>query len=387
MDDMQIMSRAMARAIELAEKGRGFTHPNPLVGAVIMRGGEIIAEGYHHRYGDLHAERDALKNAEKNGADVRGAELFVTLEPCCHFGKQPPCTQAIIGSGIRKVVIGSRDPNPLVDGKGVQILRNAGIEVVQDFMKDECDALNYVFFHYIRSKIPYVIVKYAMTADGETATSSGNSKWITGELARRNVHRTRADVAAVMAGIGTVKADNPMLNVRLDGKSADGKEFMQPVRVIVDRNAELSAESRLAKTAGEIPVFDFCRKNLDDDGKNRRKALEKMGVRFFGTEERENHLDLEEILKTLGSEGIDSVLVESGGSLSAGLFFGSGKNLADEVQVYIAPKIFGNDGKKIFSPVRGLGTAEISGCVRLGKPDVEVFGDDILLRYRTLGKE
>ncbi len=384
MDDREFMAQAMSRAIELAELGKGFTNPNPLVGAVIARGGKIIAEGYHHKYGDLHAERDALKNARENGVDVKGAELFVTLEPCCHFGKQPPCTQAIIESEIKKVVIGSRDPNPLVDGKGVKILKDAGIEVVQDFMREECDSLNPVFFHYIKSKIPYVIVKYAMTADGETATSAGNSKWITGELARKNVHRTRARVAAVMAGIRTVKSDDPMLNVRLEEKSLDGREFRQPVRVIVDKDAELAAESRLAKTAFQIPLWIFCRKNLDEEAEKRRESLEKTGVKFFEAEEKNNHLDLEDILKTLGKNGIDSVLVESGGGLNAGLFFSGGKNLVDEVHVYVAPKIFGNDGKKIFSPVRGGGISEISDCVRLSKPEIEVFGDDILLKYKVI---
>lgn len=374
----------MSRAIELARLGKGFTNPNPLVGAVIVRGGKIIAEGYHHKYGDLHAERDALKNAREKNIDVKGAAIYVTLEPCCHYGKQPPCTQALIDSGIKKVVIGSRDPNPLVDGKGVKILKNAGIEVVQDFMRDECDALNPVFFHYIKHKIPYVIVKYAMTADGETATSAGKSKWITGEESRKNVHRTRAEVAAVMTGIGTVKADNPMLNVRLDEKSADGREFKQPVRVVVDKKVELDADSNLAKTAGDIPVFDFCAANLDDKAEKRKSVLEEKGVRFFEAKTSGNHLDLEDILKTLGQNGIDSVLVESGGGLNAGLLFSGGsKTLADEVDVYIAPKIFGNDGKSIFSPVKGSGISEIPDCVRLSRPEIETFGGDVLLKYKV----
>lgn len=373
----------MLRALELAGLGRGFTNPNPLVGAVIVRGGKIIAEGWHHEYGGLHAERDALENARRNNIDVKGAEIYVTLEPCCHYGKQPPCTRALIDSGIRKVVVGSRDPNPLVDGKGVKVLEDAGIEVVQDFMKDECDALNLIFFHYIKHKIPYVTVKYAMTADGETATSSGNSRWITGGEARKNVHRSRAAAAAVMAGIGTVKADNPMLNVRLGEKSHDGREFRQPVRVIVDKDASLDAESRLAETAREIPVFDFCAENLDDEAKRRRAVLEEKGVKFFETGLCGNHLDLEEILETLGRNGIDSVLVESGGGLNAGLFFGGRKNLVDEVDVYIAPKIFGNDGKSVFSPVKGCGISEIPECVRLSKPEVEIFGPDVLLKYRV----
>lgn len=379
----------MSRAIELAKLGSGFTNPNPLVGAVIVRDGKIVAQGYHHKYGDLHAERDALKNARENGVDVRGAAIFVTLEPCCHYGKQPPCTQALIEAGIKKVVIGSRDPNPLVNGKGVKILETSGIQVVQDFMRSECDALNPIFFHYIKQKIPYVIIKYAETADGETATSAGKSKWITGELARKNVHKTRARVAAVMTGIGTVKADNPMLNVRLEEKSADGRDFKQPVRVVIDKNLELGEESNLAKTASEIPVWDFCGENLDEKAKSRKAALEKLGVRFLETKINQNHLDLEEVLKTLGANGIDSVLVESGGGLNAGLlFYGEEKKcLADEIQVYIAPKIFGNDGKSVFSPVKGEGILEVEKCVKLSKPEIQTFGEDVLLRYKVEKKD
>lgn len=375
----------MAQAIELAKFGSGFTNPNPLVGAVIVRNGKIVAQGYHHKYGDLHAERDALKNARENGVDVKGAAVFVTLEPCCHYGKQPPCTHALIEAGIKKVVIGSRDPNPLVNGKGIKILQDAGIQVVQDFMRSECDALNSIFFHYINQKIPYLILKYAETADGETATSVGKSKWITGELARKNVHKTRARVAAVMTGIGTVKADNPMLNVRLEEKSADGRDFKQPVRVVIDKNLELGEESKLAKTAAEIPVWDFYGENLDEKAESRKANLEKLGVKFFKTKLNQNHLDLEEVLKTLGANGIDSVLVESGGGLNAGLlFYGEEKKcLADEIQVYIAPKIFGNNGKSVFSPVKGEGILEVENCVKLSKPEIQIIGDDVLLKYKV----
>ena len=187
-----------------------------------------------------------------------------------------------------------------------------------------------------------------------------------------------------MAGIRTAKADDPLLNVRLEEKSPDGREFKQPVRVISDANVELAAESRLAKTASQIPLWIFCRKNLDENAKKRRSALEKIGVKFFEAKEKNSHLDLEDILKTLGENGIDSVLVESGGGLNAGLFFSDGKSLVDEVHVYIAPKIFGNDGEKIFSPVRGGGISEISDCVRLSKPEIQVFGDDILLKYKVI---
>lgn len=206
----------MLRAIELAKLGTGFVNPNPLVGAVIVKNGRIIGEGYHMKYGTLHAERNALKNCTES---PEGAEMYVTLEPCCHYGKNPPCTDAVIASGIKKVYVGSDDPNPLVAGKGIKILRENGIEVVTHFMKEECDKLNDIFFYYITNKKPYVILKYAMTADGKIATSTGKSKWISNEASREHTHQTRKKVAAILVGIGTVLNDNPMLNCRCENPS------------------------------------------------------------------------------------------------------------------------------------------------------------------------
>ena len=191
----------MLRAIALARRGEGWVNPNPMVGAVIVRDGRVIAEGWHHKYGELHAERDALRALTE---PAEGATIYVTLEPCCHYGKQPPCTLAIIEHGISRVVIGSRDPNPLVAGKGVRMLREHGITVVEDFMREECDALNPVFFHYITTGRPYVKMKYAMTADGKIATKTGASKWITGEKAREHVHSLRGYYSSILVGIGTV---------------------------------------------------------------------------------------------------------------------------------------------------------------------------------------
>ena len=366
----------MRRAIELAENGRGFTNPNPLVGAVIVKDGKIVAEGWHHKYGDLHAERDALRNARENNVDVRGATIYVTLEPCCHTGKQPPCTQAILESGIEEVVYGSRDPNPLVNSKGKKILEDAGIKVTADFLREECDALNPVFFHYIKTKMPYVIVKYAMTADGQTATFTSESRWITGHNARQNVHKTRAGVMAVLTGIGTAKKDNPMLNVRLD----DNAEHRQPVRVVLDSHLKLNPESALVKTAKEIPVIVFCKNELTETESIKKRVLEGCGIKVLMTEPEKNHSILYAQLKALGKMGIDSVLVESGGTLNGSFFFDE-KGLVQEVDVYIAPKIFGNDGHTIYTPVRGKGIELPSQCINLGKPEVGFFGEDILLKY------
>ena len=194
----------MHAALLLARRGMGFTSPNPMVGAVIVKKGEIIGSGYHKRYGDLHAERCAFADCEAKGIDCKGADMYVTLEPCCHHGKQPPCTDAVIAHGIKRVFIGSSDPNPLVAGKGTQILRDNGIEVTEGILKEECDALNEIFFHYITTGLPFVTMKYAMTLDGKIACYTGESKWITGEAARAHVQHERLHHSAVMVGVGTV---------------------------------------------------------------------------------------------------------------------------------------------------------------------------------------
>lgn len=362
----------MRLAIEEAKKGEGFTHPNPLVGAVLVKNGEILATGYHHRYGDLHAERDCLKNAREKGIDPHGATMFVTLEPCCHTGKQPPCTQAIIEAGISKVVIGSRDPNNLVNGKGVEQLKAAGIEVVQDFLKDECDSLNDIFFYYITHKMPYVILKYAMTADGRTATVSGKSKWITGEKARENVHRTRASVTAVMTGIGTVKADDPLLTCRLN----DGKEHHQPERIIIDSNLEIPEESALvksAKTSKVTVIYGFFNPHTND----KREWLYHQGVKTATASLNKNgRIDMKEVFESLAEWSIDSVLVESGGELAASVL-----PFANEVHVYVAPKIFGGVSD-IRVPIRGEGVDSPDDAVQFRLAGVEQFGDDVLLKYK-----
>lgn len=373
----------MRRAVELALLGGGHVHPNPLVGAVIERDGKILAEGWHHRYGDLHAERDCLKNAGACGVDLSGAVMYVTLEPCCHTGKQPPCTQAVIESGIKTVVIGSRDPNELVNGGGVRQLQAAGITVIQDFLREECDAINSVFFHYIKYKKPYVIVKYAMTADGKTSLSSGESKWITGEEARENVHRTRGTVAAVMCGMKTVMADNPMLNCRVQGEL-----YTQPCRVVLDRNLDIPMDCNLVKTAAEIPVMVFCSRNTFDGSADSAKGgkaeeLMKAGIKVFSCNEKSGHLDLEDVLEKLGQEKIDSVLVESGGGLNSSFFFGGTDGtgcLVNEVHCYVAPKIAGGINGNIHSPVQGLECASLAACVEFKKTELSVFGRDVLIK-------
>lgn len=368
----------MKRAIELAYRGEGFTNPNPMVGAVIVRNGRIIGEGYHRRYGDLHAERDALSGLTE---DAQGATLYVTLEPCCHHGKQPPCTGTIIDNGIGKVVIGSRDPNPLVAGKGVKILREAGIEVVEDFLRDECDAINPVFFKYITTKQPYVVLKYAMTMDGKIATKAGASKWITGEESRSEVQKMRHRYMAIMAGIGTVLADDPMLNVRLEG-------LKSPVRIIADSGLRIPLGSSIVKTAGEYrTIVAYCEGDTDiahregsgpkeDACIDKTEELKKAGVELVKTPSENGHVDVAYLMNYLGGQGIDSVLVEGGGTLNYSLIRAG---LVDRVDMFIAPKIFG--GLDARTPVEGTGIAGVDEAVGYVLKEVTRYGEDIRLSY------
>lgn len=356
MDDRDYMLRAIA----LAKKGVGWTNPNPMVGAVIVKNGRVIGEGYHQRCGELHAERNALAARTES---AEGATLYVTLEPCCHYGRTPPCTQAILEHKIARVVIGSRDPNPLVAGKGAQMLREQGVIVEQDVLRAECDAINPVFFHYITTGRPYVVMKYAMTLDGKIATCSGKSKWITGEAAREQVHRDRSRYRGIMAGVGTILADDPMLNCRVEG----GRD---PVRVICDSHLRTPLTSRIVATAREIPTI-LATVSAD---KEAAAPYEAAGCRVWTLPERGGRPDLTELMRRLGAEGIDSVLLEGGGTLN---WTALESGIVNRVQAYIAPKLFGGAGAK--SPVGGQGVEDPAGAVRLRDISVRRLGGDILL--------
>ncbi len=359
----------MLRAIELAAKGAGHTNPNPMVGAVIVKDGRIIGEGYHEQYGSLHAERNALKNCAERGESAEGAVMYVTLEPCCHYGKQPPCTEAVIASGIKKVFVGSSDPNPKVAGKGVQILRDAGIEVTEGFLKEACDDLNPVFFHYISTGEPFVALKYAMTADGKIATGSGKSQWITNEEARAHVHELRNYYTGILAGIGTVLADDPLLTCRREG----GRN---PVRIILDSRLRIPVESKLIDTAKEVPLILVCSELVNDD---RKVFLRELGAEVLEVPENpDGTVSIPEALKALGKRGIDGILVEGGGTVNAS-FVQSGK--VNRVYTYIGAKIFGGSGK--FTPVSGCGIDCVEEAMILSDPSVRTFGDDVLIRYEA----
>lgn len=363
----------MKRAIELAKQGAGWTAPNPLVGAVVVKNGRVIGEGYHRKYGELHAERNALAACSE---DPAGATLYVTLEPCCHYGKTPPCTEIIIEKKIAKVVIGSRDPNPKVAGKGARILREHGIEVVEDYMREACDALNPVFFHYITTKTPYVVLKFAMTLDGKIATRTGASKWITGEAARNHVHRLRGRYAGILAGIGTVLADDPMLNCRIDGAH-------QPLRIILDSHLRIPMGSRLVRSAKEYPLLIVCNESNRDreEGANRIQKLEEAGAKVWTLPEKNGHPDLNVLMQRLGEEKIDSVLIEGGGTVNEAALKA---HIVHHVYAYIAPKIFGGEDAK--TPVEGSGIRLPQECAQLRLAKITVLLNDMLLEYDVEGE-
>ena len=365
----------MRRAIELAKKGSGHVNPNPLVGAVIVRDGEIIGEGYHECYGQLHAERNAIANAKKRGNSLEGSTIYVTLEPCCHYGKTPPCTEAIIEEKIARVVVGSDDPNPLVSGKGFQMLREKGIEVIPHFLKEECDAMNHVFFHYIRTGTPYVAMKYAMTMDGKIACYTGDSKWVTGEESRAHVQTLRNHYKGIMAGIGTVLADDPMLNCRIEG----GRD---PIRIIADSHLRIPMDSQLVRTAGQQPLIIAC---LPDADEEKAAQLQEKGVEVLRipgvttadiTEEQKEVISLPVLMKELGARKIDGILLEGGGQLNESALQAG---IVDRIYCYIAPKIFG--GAQAKTPVEGQGLTRAADAWKFNRIGMQEFGQDILLEY------
>lgn len=356
----------MRRAIALAQQAGGFAAPNPLVGAVIVKDGRIIGEGYHRKCGELHAERNAFASLSES---AEGADLYVTLEPCCHHGRTPPCTEAILEHQIGRVFIGSRDPNPLVSGKGAALLRQHGVEVTEDFLREECDRLNPVFFHYITTGLPYVVMKYAMTLDGKIAAYTGASQWITGAEARQHVHRLRGFYSAVLAGIGTVLSDDPLLNCRQEGAH-------QPLRVIADSHLRIPLQSRLCRTAKDYPTLIAC----TEAEPQKVSALKECGIDVAVLPSSEGKVNLKALMKLLGERQIASVLIEGGGELNeAALRSG----IVNHLYAYLAPKLLG--GRDAKSPVEGQGADHPDHAVALSHRTVTILGDDILLEYDIKG--
>jgi diaminohydroxyphosphoribosylaminopyrimidine deaminase / 5-amino-6-(5-phosphoribosylamino)uracil reductase len=353
----------MKMALELAEKGIGYTNPNPLVGAVIVKDGRIIGEGYHEVYGSSHAEVNAFKNASE---DVTGATMYVTLEPCSHYGNTPPCAKAIVEKGIKKVIIGLKDPNPLVSGRGIKILQDSGIEVAAGILEEEGRKLNEIFLKYITTKLPFCIMKTAMTLDGKIATCTGDSKWITGELSRKYVHQLRHRVAGIMVGIGTVLADDPMLNTRLEDN-----EGSDPIRIIIDSSARIPLEAKVLNLNSKARTIIATTEKAD---KEKIKALEEKGAEVIVTPFKNKMVDLAFLMKNLGENKIDSILLEGGSKIN---YAALEEGIVDKVNAFIAPKIIGGDNAK--TPVGGVGKTFMKEAIALKDIDIQRFGNDIMI--------
>lgn len=351
--------KMMRRALLLARKGVGRTSPNPAVGCVVVRDGRIVGEGWHKKAGTPHAEVHALNQA---GQLARGADLYVTLEPCSHFGKTPPCADAVIAAGIARVFIGMIDPNPRVSGSGVSRLRAAGIEVVAGILAEECRSINLPFIKQITSGLPHVTMKSAMTLDGCTATFGGDSKWISSEASRRHVHRLRSRVDAVMTGSGTLLADDPQLTVRM----AKGKN---PLRIVIDSDLQTPVDSALMAEAATAPVLIATCCN---DGA-KVAALSSAGAEIVCCPGTDGKVDLAELLKILGSRGIQSILLEAGERLCGEM---QRLGLIDSYLVFIAPKLLGGSGKGLFA---GSGAELMQDAAKLQIQRISRIGGDILV--------
>lgn len=355
----------MRRALELAKKGEGRTSPNPLVGCVIVKNGHIIGEGYHERYGGPHAERNALQNCSE---DPEGADLYVTLEPCCHTGNTPPCTDLIIEKKIKRVFMSCTDVNPKVGGKGARRLRDAGIEVEEGLLEEEALRQNEIFFHYMRTGTPFTAMKYAMSMDGKTACACGDSQWITGEDSRHYVHELRRRYSAVMVGIGTVLQDDPMLNCRIDGGT-------DPVRVICDSRLLTPLDSKIVQTADRIPTIVACTTGalFTAEGKLFAAALQQLGIKLMAAGNGP-HVDLPLLMRQLGAAKIDSVLLEGGGTLNAAALQAG---IVQKVYAFVGGKLIG--GKDARTPVEGTGARTMDEALELQNISCRSFQNDILM--------
>lgn len=370
---MTEQERYMKRAIDIAKTAEGRTSPNPMVGCVVVKDGRIISEACHEKYGEFHAERNALTRCKE---DTSGAELYVTLEPCCHFGKTPPCTDIIIEKGISRVYVGSLDRNPLVAGHGIEILRQHGIEVKTGILEEECIKMNEIFFHFITEQTPFTALKYAMTLDGKIASYTGDSKWITSEESRNHVHELRRKYAGIMVGIQTVLCDNPMLNCRID-KGVD------PVRIILDSALRIPMESNIVKTADRIRTIVAYSSLNEADMHNpagnkelikKKEALESHGIEVIGTYG-SRYVDLKQLMKKLGEMKIDSVLIEGGARVNASALEAG---IVNKIYAYMAPKIIMGEGAS--SPIGGKGIEMMSNAILLKNINVTMMnGGDVLM--------
>lgn len=353
----------MQKACSLALKGVGGVNPNPLVGAVIVKDGQIIGEGYHALYGGPHAEINAFADASHS---VKGGTMYVTLEPCSHYGKTPPCAYEIVKKGIKKVVIGMLDPNPLVSGQGVRILEDAGLEVVHGVLEQELSQMNRVFLKYIKTRLPYVVMKTAMTLDGKIATSSGDSRWVSNSSSRYHVHKLRNELAGIMVGVDTVIADDPMLTTRLDGVTG-----RNPLRIVVDSKARIPLDARVLNTANEASTLLAVTREAPV---SKLEQIRSMGNEVVVVSSRNGRVDLQELMRFVGEKEIDGVLLEGGGTLN---FSALMEGVVDEVVSFISPKIVGGADAK--TPVGGHGIDRMNSAIELEDIAISNLDEDIMM--------
>lgn len=383
-------NKFMKIALNEAKKGLGFTSPNPMVGAVIVKDGKVISKGYHHACGMPHAERDALANV-RNNVSTENSTIYVTLEPCCHYGKTPPCTEAIIDAKISRVVCAMSDPNPKVSGKGLEILRKNGIDVEVGLLEDEARRLNEFFLTKQTKERPFVALKIAQTLDGKTASHSGKSKWITGEKARNHGHFLRHKYMGILAGINTVISDDPTLNCRFDESLCENLyndyellkqdrtrfSLRNPVRIILDSNLSIPLDSKIVKTSAEIKTIVVTSRESSSSGENKEKLkkLKELQVSILAVSLNENgKIDLTEALGQLALPPyeIDSILVEGGASVHDSFLR---EQLADYVHIYTAPKLLG--GRNALSSISGIGFDDPNNCPNIKIVDTFQIDQDI----------
>ena len=360
MTDQQFMQQAL----ELAQQGEGSVEPNPMVGCVVVRNSEVVGRGYHQQFGGAHAEVEALRDA---GDRAHGAEVFVTLEPCCHQGKTGPCTEALIDAGVARVVVGCDDPNPKVAGKGIAALRDAGVEVHSDVLVGEALQLIAPFAKLVTTGRPWVIAKWAMTLDGKIASRTGSSQWISGEASRKVVHQLRGRVDAILVGRGTADADDPLLTARPAGPRI-------ATRVVLDSKCSLSTDSKLCQSIGDAPLLVATTAAAS---KAARKRLEDSGAEVFTLAGEDHAEQMNSLLDELGRRQLTNLLIEGGAEVLGTLF---DMNAIDEVHAFIAPKLIG--GTDAPTPLAGAGLLEMERALELQSPRVQPIDDDIYVQGR-----
>ena len=358
----------MKEAIELAKKGIGKVNPNPLVGAVIVKNNEIIGSGYHQAYGEAHAEVNAIIDAESKGISVEGATIYVTLEPCSHYGKTPPCALKIVDKKFKRVVVGSNDPNPLVSGRGLEMIRNAGIEVVTAVLEAECTEINKVFYKYITTKTPYIFLKVAITLDGKIATSAGDSKWISNEESREKVQYYRNKFMGIMIGANTLSNDNPSLTARM----SEGRD---PYRIIIDPDLISNDSFNVVKNNKDSKTIIVTRETNKNEDTYELKT--KYNVKFIFIENSDKEFDIKNIVEKIGELGIDSILIEGGSRVISKAFE---EDIIDAGEIFVSNKILGDE--KGISFISGFTKLKMQEAMELPNVKFNIYGNNIGIEWR-----